>query len=71
MLMTNMTFTTEIGTPIYISPEVLNKQHYKKPADIYSFSITIYECIKWGEAYSGDLFKYPWKIAEFVISGER
>ena len=47
MLITNITFTKGIGTPIYMSPEVLNKEHYKSPSDIYSFSITIYECIKW------------------------
>ena len=27
--------------------------------------------MKWGEAYSGDLFKFSWKIADFVISGKR
>ena len=71
MMMTNMTFTKGIGTPIYMSPEILNQEHYKKPSDIYSFSITIYECIQWGKAYSWDQFKFPWKIAEFVISSER
>ncbi|ELP85861.1 serine/threonine protein kinase, putative [Entamoeba invadens IP1] len=35
MLMTNMTFTKGIGTPTYMAPEVLNKEHYKKPADVY------------------------------------
>ena len=49
--MTNMTFTKGIGTPTYMLPELLNKQHYKKPCDIYSFSITIFEIIKWGKAY--------------------
>ena len=44
ILMTNMTFSKGIGTPIYMSPEVLNKQHYKKQSDIYSFSITMFEC---------------------------
>ena len=70
-LMTNMTFSKGIGTPVFMSPEVLKQQHYKSPSDIYSFSITIYECMKWGEAYSGDLFKFPWKIAEFVMNGKR
>ena len=45
--MTNMTFTKGIGTPTYMSPEILNKEHYKKPSDIYSFSITMYEVMKW------------------------
>ena len=55
----------------FISPEVLNKAHYKTPSDIYSFSITIYECIQWGKSYSGDEFQFPWTIAEFVMSGKR
>ena len=46
MMMTNMTFTKGIGTPTYMSPEILNKEHYKKPSDIYSFSITMYEVMK-------------------------
>ena len=71
MMMTNVTFTKGIGTPVYMSPEVLNKQHYKKQADIYSFAITIFECMKWGEAYPKETFKFPWKIAEFVTSGKR
>ena len=54
-----------------MSPEVLNREHYKKPSDIYSFSITMFECMKWGEAYEGDQFKFPWNIAKFVISGKR
>ena len=47
MMMTNMTFTKGIGTPTYMSPEILNRQHYKKPSDIFSFSITMYEVMKW------------------------
>ena len=71
LMMTNMTFTKGIGTPTYMSPEVLNKEHYKKPSDIYSFSITMYEVMKWGEAYSISEFKYSWQIADFVQSGKR
>ena len=47
--MTNITFIKEIGTPTYMSPEILNRQHYKKSLDIYSFSITMYEVMKWDE----------------------
>ena len=71
MLMTNMTFSKGIGTPIYMSPEALNKQHYKMPADIYSFSITMYETYILENPYSGEEFKFPWKIADFVMSGKR
>ncbi|ELP89376.1 protein kinase domain containing protein, partial [Entamoeba invadens IP1] len=71
MMMTNMTFTKGIGTPVYMAPEVLNKEHYKKPADIYSLAITIYEVFGWSNAYPIETFKFPWKIAEFVMSGKR
>ncbi|ELP86900.1 protein serine/threonine kinase, putative [Entamoeba invadens IP1] len=71
LLMTNMTFTKGIGSPKYMAPEVLEQMKYKKSADIYSFAITMFECFGWKEAYPIDTFKYTWKIAEFVISGNR
>ena len=67
-LMTNMTFTKGVGTPTYMAPEVLNKEKYKKPADIYSFGVMIYECFKWGAAYPKDLFRFPWDVMDFVNS---
>ncbi|EMS13490.1 serine/threonine kinase, putative [Entamoeba histolytica HM-3:IMSS] len=73
MLQTNMTFTTGVGSPAFMAPEILLLQKYKKPADIYAFAITMYETMKWGGAYDNwdGLFEYPWQIAEFVVSGKR
>ncbi|ELP88599.1 tyrosine protein kinase, putative [Entamoeba invadens IP1] len=79
MMMTNMTFTNGIGTPIYIyiyiyiymAPEVLNKQHYKKAADVYSFAITMFECFLWENAYPKNIYMHPWTIADDVASGKR
>ncbi|ELP94371.1 serine/threonine protein kinase HT1, putative [Entamoeba invadens IP1] len=71
LLMTNMTFTKGIGTPIYMAPEILKREKYTKSADIFSFGVTMYEVVGWSEAYKKDSFKYPWKIAEFVMSGKR
>ncbi|ELP88794.1 protein serine/threonine kinase, putative [Entamoeba invadens IP1] len=71
MLMTNMTFTKGIGTPTYMAPEVLNQKKYKRSADIFSFGVTMFEIFGWKEAYPKDIFKYPWRIAEFVNSGNR
>ncbi|ELP87141.1 tyrosine protein kinase CSK, putative [Entamoeba invadens IP1] len=70
MLMTNMTFTKGIGTPKYMSPEVLNKEKYKMPSDIFSFAITMYECFKWKDPYPKSDFKYAWSIADFVATGK-
>ncbi|ELP89835.1 protein serine/threonine kinase, putative [Entamoeba invadens IP1] len=47
LLMTNMTFTKGIGTPIYMAPEVLKQEKYTKSADVYSFAITMFECFSW------------------------
>ena len=71
LLMTNMTFTKGIGTPAYMAPEILNRQKYKKPADIYSFAITMLELMIWGNSFPANEFKFPWKIAEFVMEGNR
>ena len=69
--MTNMTFTKGIGTPIYMSPEILNKKHYKMPADIYSFAITMLEVMIWNEAFPKSMYKYPWEIANEISAGKR
>ena len=71
LLMTNLTFTKGIGTPKYMAPEVLNREHYKKPTDIYSFAITMYEVFSWSEAYPKQNFRFAWDIAEFVGNGKR
>ena len=54
-----------------MAPEILKRQHYKKPADIYSFAITMYEIIGWCDAYSSSKFKYPWDIVDFISEGNR
>ena len=71
MLMTNMTFTKGVGSPTYMAPEVLNKEKYKKAADVFSFGVMMFECFKWGEAYPKAQFKFPWQISTFVQAGKR
>ncbi|EKE37303.1 hypothetical protein ENUP19_0020G0012 [Entamoeba nuttalli] len=71
MLMTNMTFTKGIGTPVYMAPEILKKDKYKMPADVYSFAVTMLHILMWDAPYQGSLFKYPWSIANFVADGNR
>ena len=69
--MTNMTFTKGIGTPAFMAPEILHRKKYKHTADVYSFAITMYECLGWCEAFPKSQFKFPWKIAEFIMEGKR
>ncbi|ELP89915.1 protein serine/threonine kinase, putative [Entamoeba invadens IP1] len=71
MLMTNMTFTKGVGTPKYMAQEILNKQHYKKSADVFSLAVTFYETLVWGEIYPSSMFKHAWSIADFVSEGKR
>ncbi|BFU26778.1 Protein kinase domain/Protein tyrosine kinase, putative [Entamoeba histolytica] len=71
MMMTNMTFTKGIGTPVYMAPEVLNQEYYKMPSDIYSFSITMLQVITWKDPFPKSEFKFPWLIAEFITMGKR
>ncbi|ELP91757.1 protein serine/threonine kinase, putative [Entamoeba invadens IP1] len=68
LLMTNMTFTKNIGTPTYMEPEILKKEKYKMSADIFSFGVTIYECVGWCEAYPKDEFKFhgKWQNSLFL-----
>ena len=66
-----MTFTKGIGTPKYMAPEILNKEKYKKSADIFSFAVTMYECLSWGDCYPKILFKHPWEIANYISKGKR
>ena len=71
LLMTNMTFTKEVGTPVYMAPEMLHHQKYKEPADIYSFSITMLEVMICDEAFPPKEYKFSWDIANAVSQGKR
>ncbi|ELP94289.1 protein serine/threonine kinase, putative [Entamoeba invadens IP1] len=71
MLMTNMTFTKGIGTPKYMAPEILEKEKYKKEADVYSLAITMYECFTWADVFPKTQFKYPWDIVNYISNGKR
>ena len=69
MLMTGMTFTKGVGSPTYKAPEVLDKAKYKKPADVFSFGVMLFECFTWGDAFPLEQFKNPWDVVSFIIAG--
>ncbi|GAB1226950.1 hypothetical protein ENUP19_0312G0002 [Entamoeba nuttalli] len=71
LMMTNMTFTKGIGTPKYMAPEVLNREHYKMQSDIYSFSITMLQVITWKDPFPKTLYPHPWDIADTITTGKR
>ena len=66
-----MTFTKGIGTPVYMSPEMLDRKKYKKAADIYSLAITFLEIMTFDDPFPKTLYKFPWNIADHVSRGLR
>ncbi|ELP91288.1 protein serine/threonine kinase, putative [Entamoeba invadens IP1] len=71
LLMTNITFTKGVGTPMYMAPEVMDQQKYKMPCDVFSLAVSFYEGYTWITPYPVSDFKFPWHIANFVIEGKR
>ena len=54
----SMTMTSNIGTPLYMAPEILSGQsHYSQKADVYSYGIVL--CGVWNEQipYSDESFE--------------
>ena len=71
MMKSNKTFFKILYYVAYLAPEILRKDHYKMPADIFSFAITMYETFNWRFPYPKTQFRFPWKIAEFIKYEER
>ncbi|KAL7715116.1 Tyrosine kinase [Entamoeba marina] len=69
LLMTNVTFTKMIGTPVYMAPEVLSGNKYKTDADVFSFGVTLFETFNWGDVYPKTM--KSWDICAFVNEGKR
>ncbi|ELP93171.1 protein serine/threonine kinase, putative [Entamoeba invadens IP1] len=70
-MMTNMTFTRNVGTPKYMAPEILNGLKYSNKADIFSFAITMYECFTWGDAFVSFPNLFPWDVAGLIAKNYR
>ncbi|KAH3757320.1 tyrosine protein kinase [Pelomyxa schiedti] len=62
--------TSGIGTPSFMSPELLNTGKYNESTDVYSFAVLAYQMISEKSPYS-EGFESLWKITEFVTSGKR
>ena len=63
--------TKGIGTPAFMAPEILDSKPYSKPADVYSFGVSMYELWTEKTPYTNCGFTKPWDVAHFVISGKR
>ncbi|KAH3744246.1 protein serine/threonine kinase [Pelomyxa schiedti] len=60
-------YTTKIGTPVYMAPELLQQGKYKQSADVYSYGILSWEIITESSAFS-DL-PTVWRITKHVVAG--
>jgi len=63
--------TSGVGTPAFMAPEILDSKPYSKPADVYSFGISMYELWTEKTPYTNCGFTKPWDIAHFVVEGKR
>lgn len=69
---TNISMTKEIGTPLYMAPELLKgDSHYNSSVDVYAFSILAYEIVT-GKSPYFELGKLtPFKLINKVTKGYR
>eukprot|EP01105_Mastigella_eilhardi_P025393 TRINITY_DN68_c1_g1_i9.p1 TRINITY_DN68_c1_g1~~TRINITY_DN68_c1_g1_i9.p1 ORF type:complete len:1111 (+),score=210.72 TRINITY_DN68_c1_g1_i9:82-3414(+) len=63
--------TKALGTPIYMSPEVLEQGAYSASTDVYSFAIIAYQVYTEKEPYLGSQYQTTWSVSQFVVSGQR
>lgn len=43
-----------VGTPVYLSPEMINEEGYNSESDIWSLGVLLYEMITFKMPFDGD-----------------
>jgi tRNA A-37 threonylcarbamoyl transferase component Bud32 len=66
---TSNNYTTGIGTPLYMAPEILKREPYDLRSDIYSFGMLLWALMAEREPWSQ--YTQAWEIANLVIEGKR
>ena len=61
--------TQNIGTPIFVAPEVLKNQQYSTPCDVYSFAVLLLTI--WNEEYPYSDMPDQYSIFAYILSGSR
>ncbi|KAK8835520.1 hypothetical protein M9Y10_044362 [Tritrichomonas musculus] len=62
-----LTMTGQIGTPLYMAPELLRgEEHYGTSVDVYAFSIIAYEIVSGKQSY----FELDETISPFVLGNK-
>jgi len=64
-----LALTKFVGTPVYMAPEILKKEKYSTPADVFSYAVALFYLFTEQEPYLE--FENIWGIAEFILSGQR
>lgn len=60
-----------VGTPLYMAPEVSTDLHYNDKVDVFSYSILFYELLTLRKPYSDRKDIDISNIVSFVSKGER
>eukprot|EP01106_Pelomyxa_sp_JSP_P018698 TRINITY_DN886_c0_g1_i1.p1 TRINITY_DN886_c0_g1~~TRINITY_DN886_c0_g1_i1.p1 ORF type:complete len:111 (-),score=19.36 TRINITY_DN886_c0_g1_i1:464-796(-) len=63
-------YTTGVGTPNFMAPEILNSDKYSTAADVYSFAMTMFFVFAERDPFPASDFGHSWKTWEFVVSGK-
>jgi serine/threonine protein kinase len=62
-------FPVGVGTPMYMSPEILAKKPYDTKSDVFSYGVMLWILYCQKEPYQH--IEHSWEIARFIIEGNR
>jgi serine/threonine protein kinase len=62
-------FSVGVGTPMYMSPEILAKKPYDTKSDVFSYGVMLWILYCQKEPYQH--IEHSWEIARFIIEGNR
>eukprot|EP01105_Mastigella_eilhardi_P003412 TRINITY_DN1437_c0_g1_i10.p1 TRINITY_DN1437_c0_g1~~TRINITY_DN1437_c0_g1_i10.p1 ORF type:complete len:986 (+),score=137.73 TRINITY_DN1437_c0_g1_i10:141-2960(+) len=60
--------TRAMGTPIFMSPEIIERGEYSASTDVYSFAMVAYQVATEKEPYATEDFSTPWSVTNFVLA---
>jgi serine/threonine protein kinase len=60
-------WTSEVGTPAYLSPEVLENDEYGRPMDVFAFGLIVFELIVGPKVFTGSFAH----ISTAIVHGVR
>lgn len=60
----------EVGTPIYMAPEIIEDNEYSPKVDVYAFGILMYEVVTDSTPYPGIGHMLPQRFLHLVLNGQ-